>query len=242
MADPNATVRDEHLDAAAWALGVLDPDDAARFEIHLESCAECQREVAGFGPAAGLLKTVVPVVDPVLDDEPPAGLAERTLAGVERAARKAQRRRRNMPLLTAAAAIVIAAAGIGTAVSMPSRSSTALSYTIPLRAVSGVGYGSGQAVAHQTGDGWSIQLTVQDLPALPADSFYECWYAAPGSGPGHPDLITAGTFTVGAGGDATVQMWSAADPRQYPTMEITAERSGDAAQHGAIILSGVAHQ
>jgi hypothetical protein len=33
-------------------------------------------------------------------------------------------------------------------------------------------------------------------------------------------------------------MWSAADPGQFPTMEITAETSGDASQHGKVILSG----
>ncbi len=63
---------------------------------------------------------------------------------------------------------------------------------------------------------------------LGPDRFYECWYAGPGSRPGHPDLITAGTFTVGPSGSATVQMWSAADPRTFPTMQITAERAGDA--------------
>jgi hypothetical protein len=33
-------------------------------------------------------------------------------------------------------------------------------------------------------------------------------------------------------------MWSAADPRSFPTMQITAEQPGDAGQHGQVILSG----
>jgi hypothetical protein len=37
-----------------------------------------------------------------------------------------------------------------------------------------------------------------------------------------------------------VSMWTAADPRQFRTMEITAESPGDASQHGRVILSGVA--
>lgn len=91
-------------------------------------------------------------------------------------------------------------------------------------------------------DGWSIALTVHGMPKLRSGQFYECWYAGPDNRPGHPDLITAGTFTVGSSGSATVQMWSAADPRTFPTMQITAERPGDAAQHGQVILSGVGRQ
>ena len=63
----------------------------------------------------------------------------------------------------------------------------------------------------------------------------------PGSRPGHPDLITAGTFTTGSSGIATVQMWSAADPRAFPTMQITAQTAGDGSQHGQVILSGTAN-
>jgi hypothetical protein len=35
-------------------------------------------------------------------------------------------------------------------------------------------------------------------------------------------------------------MWSAADPGQFPLMEITAEAAGDGGQHGAVVLAGVA--
>lgn len=237
MDDSEGTVRAEHPDAAGWALGVLDPGDAAVFETHLESCEECQREVAGFGPAARLLKAALPAIDLMPDDEPPPGLAERTLAGVARAARRAQWRRRYTPLLSAAAAVVIVAV-IAVVLSLPSGSSPALAFSVPLHASSGAA--SGDAVAHQTSDGWSIQLTVQHLPPLPAGSFYECWYTGPGNAPGHPVMITAGTFTVGADGSASVQMWSAADPRIFATMEITTEQPGDAAPHGTVILSGTA--
>ena len=62
--------------------------------------------------------------------------------------------------------------------------------------------------------GWSIQLTVSHLPDLGPGRFYECWYADSDSRPGHPDLITAGTFTTGRSGTATVQMWCTAEPPQ----------------------------
>ena len=244
MAEPEVIMGAEHPDAAGWVLGVLDPDDAVVFEAHLESCEECQREVAGLGPAARLLKGALPAIDLMTDDEPPAGLAARTLTGVEQAARRAVRRRPRVPLLTAAAAVaaaaVVIAAVIAVSLTLTSGSSPALAFSIPLHASSGAA--SGEAVAHQNSDGWSIQLTVRHLPPLPAGSFYECWYAGPGNAPGHPRLITAGTFTVGTDGTATVQMWSAADPRAFATMQITAEQPGDAAQHGTIILSGTARK
>ncbi|WP_345655868.1 zf-HC2 domain-containing protein, partial [Streptomyces tremellae] len=38
-----------HRDAASYALGVLDPGDAYRFEDHLMECPHCSFEVTGFG-------------------------------------------------------------------------------------------------------------------------------------------------------------------------------------------------
>jgi len=66
-----------HPDAAGWALGALDPDDAAAFETHLHDCAECQATVAGFEEMARALKSAAPAV------EPPPDLESRTLAAVQ---------------------------------------------------------------------------------------------------------------------------------------------------------------
>jgi len=64
--------------------------------------------------------------------------------------------------------------------------------------------------------------------------------AGPGNRPGRPELITAGTFTVGPSGTGSFTMWSAANPQVFKTMQITAERPGDAGQHGQVILTGTA--
>jgi hypothetical protein len=53
-------------------------------------------------------------------------------------------------------------------------------------------------------------------------------------------LTASGTFAAGNSGSATVTMTSAADPRHFRTMEITAESPGDGALHGAILLTGQA--
>jgi len=110
---------------------------------------------------------------------------------------------------------------------------------IPLRPVPGTAAG-GQASAQRRPGGWSIQLSVHGLKPLAQGAFYECWFAGAGNKPGHPVLISAGTFSTGRSGSASVSMWSAADPRQLRTMEITAQSPALATQLGPVILSGAA--
>ena len=110
---------------------------------------------------------------------------------------------------------------------------------IPLRSPTG-GPAAGVALARHRPGGWSIELTVKDLPALAPGQFYECWHAGPGDRPGHRELITAGTFTVGRDGGGSFTMWSAANPHQFRTMQITAESPSGGGQHGQAILTGQA--
>lgn len=51
-------MRDEHLDVAAYALGVLDERDAARFEEHLVDCPTCALELESFLPVVDVLADV----------------------------------------------------------------------------------------------------------------------------------------------------------------------------------------
>ena len=243
MADLDAFAEAGHQDAAGWALGALDAEDGRRFAAHLHSCQRCQQAVADFRPTAVLLKTPLPAVELTAGAEPPADLQARTLASVRRAAGKGARRRLNarLPFAAAAAAAAVIIATVTGIALTTARPAPALAFDIPLHASHG-GPASGEAVARQTSGGWSIQLTVHDLKPLGSGRFYECWYAGSGNQPGRPDLITAGTFTVGPSGTATVQMWSAADPRTFPTMQITAEQAGNAGQHGQVILTGTARK
>ena len=244
MADSDTFAEAGHPDAAGWMLGVLDSEESGRFQTHLKSCPECQQAVAEFGSAAQLLKTALPGIQLADGPEPSPDLQARTLAQVQQAASKTARKAawlRWSPRRTlSAAAAVIATAAAAIALLLAS-SAPALAFTIPLHPQHG-GTESGQAVAHHTDNGWSITLTVHGMPKLTSGQFYECWYAGPGNRPGHPDLITAGTFFVSSDGSATVQMWSAANPRTFPVMQITTEQPGDAGQHGQILLSGTAQK
>jgi anti-sigma factor RsiW len=272
---PDANRELGHPDAAGWALGALDPEDAAAFQVHLRDCAECQSAVAEFESMARALKSPAPAV------EPPPDLEAKVVASVQQAvltarqagkapaivrlrratlaAKRGQRTPEpaptrmsrwwhwhwNFPVFSLAAALGAAAAAVlAVVVVQPGHTAApAVAGTvIPLQAqVASAGSGpapSGQAIAQHSASGWQIQLTVKHLPALSAGQFYECWYAGPGNSPGHPDLITAGTFTVGRLGAASVTMWSAADPHQFRTMQITVQRPDDPGQPGPVILRG----
>ena len=262
----------DYPETAGWALGTLDPADRDEFGEHLRSCEYCQNQVAGFTPAAKSLALAAPAA------EPPADLELKVLAAVQYAALAAApgraaataparawrepgaapRARRwwhvhwSSPMYAAlAAAAATAAVFVGT---MLAHSTPAVTATVTLRAQSGFA-GSGTATASRASGGFDISLTVRGLPVSRNGQFYECWYAGPGNRPGHPELITAGTFTVGGGtvgggtvGGGTVlggtaqtfHMWSAADPAYFKVMQVTLEQPGDAAQHGQVILSGVA--
>lgn len=100
---------------------------------------------------------------------------------------------------------------------------------------------SGVATARPDASGsWDITLSVQHLTNLGNVRFYECWYVGPGQ-PAHRQVVSAGTFTVGDNGSGTFSMTSAADPHQFPTMEIIAESPGnDGAPHGTVVLTGQA--
>jgi hypothetical protein len=143
-----------------------------------------------------------------------------------------------LPVATALAAAAVTAAAF-VAVQTLAFAAPAVAATFSLRAAPGQSQAaSGAATVRHYDGGWEIQLTVDHLPALPSGQFYECWYAGPGNRPGHPDLITAGTFVVNHSGNGTFTMWSAANPAKFPTMQITAEQPGDAGRPGTLLLTG----
>jgi len=66
---------DIHLLTGAYAVGALDELERARFEAHLDVCADCRLEVAGLGEAAVLLADTTAIM-------PSPGLRARVLAEV----------------------------------------------------------------------------------------------------------------------------------------------------------------
>jgi Anti-sigma-K factor rskA len=226
-----------HPEAAGWVLGTLDPVDAEWFAGHLPSCPDCRAAVAEFGPAARLLATAAPA------DLAPPGLQARTLARVARAATEARRNHRwrgwSTRMLALAAAVIVAAGlSIGLLVS---GGTPAASYAVALHSGAGLS-ASASGTIRQADSGWSVQLTAVHLPEPGSGQFYQCWWVGPGNGPGHPRLVSAGTFTVGPSGTATVQLWTAANPDDFSTIEITLDSAARPSQPGQVVLSGTVNE
>jgi anti-sigma factor RsiW len=141
-----------------------------------------------------------------------------------------------------AAAVAVAAAIIAAAVVVPLRGSPAqTTVVIALRVTAagqakGFGAATGQAVARQDASGsWDITLTVQHLKHFDDKPWYECWYVSQDG----RQAASAGTFLVPASGSRTFSMTSAADPRDFRTMEITLQSpSKDGALGSLVILQG----
>jgi hypothetical protein len=144
-----------------------------------------------------------------------------------------------------AAAVAAAAAVITGAIAIPLSllGSGGPTVAIPLAATTaakllGDGAATGRATAHQAGPSWTFQMTVHGLKVLPGNDVYQCWWVGPGSTKTHPQLVSGGTFVVDNSGSTTVTMTTGIDPRQFRTMEVTAESPGTGALQGVVLLSG----
>jgi Putative zinc-finger len=243
----------EHPEVAGWALGALDPDDLAAFEEHLQSCEQCPAEAAEFASVAKSLPLAAPAA------EPPADLDLKVVAAVQyaamaestarlpapavpttapqaeakpSAAAKAHRwwhLHRINPLLAAlAAAAVTAAAFLGATLF---ESAPALAATFTLRPPPGQ-VGSATAVARIVTGGYQIKIDLKHLAKLGPGQFYECVYAGQNG-----ELVSGGTFSTSNG---TVNMQSAANPKEFRIIQIRREQPGIDVQRAPVILTGVA--
>jgi Anti-sigma-K factor rskA/Putative zinc-finger len=222
----------EHVDVAGYVLGALEPADQEAFEQHLRACGRCRAEAEELGAIPGLLRQAAPPVDPPL----PADLKERTVAAVDRAATQGRRRQwLRLAAVAAAAAVVLFFAGFTLSQVGPLADRDRV-IQFSLAAPDG-GPARGTAEVRQVGDGLAITMEVSGLAPNPPGSVYECWYVGPGDTLQRPNRVSAGTFTVGADGRASLRMHSAADLQRYPAMGVTLERDrGNPARTGDKVL------
>jgi len=93
---------------AAFALHALDRDEAQAVSAHVQSCAECQRELGSLQRVTGQLGSAVRQVSP------PPGLREAVLAGIQIRQDVIQVRRGwTVGLAVAAALVLLTLAGLG---------------------------------------------------------------------------------------------------------------------------------
>ena len=106
------------IDLGAYILGGLEPDEVARLEEHLGSCAACRSELDELRPTAALLGQLRTGGIPVAV---PTGLDERVAAALETERTRALRTRwlRSAGLAAAAGAAAAAVLVVGLAVTGP---------------------------------------------------------------------------------------------------------------------------
>ncbi len=192
-------------DAAAYALGALEPGEAAAFERHLETCAGCREELRAFEQAVQALPGAVPQYEAppalrrkVLGDFRSAQRAAHAGGGRER--ERATRRRRparapraalpRRALVTGAlAALALAAVLIA---ALPGSGTT--TRTIAARVVGTPG------TAELRLSGSHAELVVAHLPAPAAGHVYEMWLLR-----GHRTAPST-LFSVGPHGRAAIEV------------------------------------
>lgn len=257
-----------HPESFDFVFGNLRPDKQAEFDRHLPGCRYCQSVVDEYSEIGGVIKLVPPHIEPRADLEERtvaamvaarAGEEATTGAGAEAetqpppapadpnvrpiATRRPVWRRYRWRL---AAAVAAAAAIIVAAIVVPLRLSggqAQATVVIPLHATAaarafGIGAAAGQVTARQAGESWTFDLDVHGLKPLPGNEVYVCWWTTPGSTTLQPELVTGGSFIVGDSGSATLTMTTGVDPRQFSTMEITAEQPGNGTLRGSVLLTG----
>jgi anti-sigma-K factor RskA len=228
-----------HVEVAAYLLGKLEPEEAERFEAHLDGCADCRRHLEELGGLPALLAQAAPAT-PV-----PEGLRAQTLTAVrERAAeagvaeapvplRRAWWRRRWV-LVAVAAALVVALAVPGALLVFGGGGGDVTRLT--LVAAEG-GQGRGQVTITRTPAGRSFDVRIQDLAPPAAGSLYELWAVNPQDTLERPQRVSLGTFTVGPGGSAHLTAFTAAPAGQFPVVGVTLEPvDGDPARTGPRVL------
>jgi anti-sigma-K factor RskA len=106
-------------DAAAYALGALEPDERAAFETHLVSCGECATEVRQLRLAVGALPHAVPQVSPppslrarILDQAVRGAAAADSAGSDAKRSAPAVHDRRGLPAWLQIAAVLVIGAGV----------------------------------------------------------------------------------------------------------------------------------
>ena len=91
---------------------------------------------------------------------------------------------------------------------------------------------SATAKLHATPSGLAVELDVSGLPPSPRGYYYQAWMKGPRG------LVTIGTFHMRGGPAGTVELWSAVTLADYPVITVTREpEDGNPASSGQVVLT-----
>jgi anti-sigma-K factor RskA len=188
VSGPNGHARAE--DAAAYALGALEPADADEFRRHLTECAACREEVAAYEQITGALPPAGGA------HEVPKALRRRVMREVRATPKTASVRR--APAVRAPTRFPLAWGG-GVAAALAA-------VIVAIVLVSGGGSSGTRVIQASVGSaqlqiaGGRGDLVVHRLPPLPAGRIYEMWVQRGTAAP----TPTGTLFSTRANGSANV--------------------------------------
>jgi anti-sigma-K factor RskA len=194
-------------DAAAYVLGALEPDESARFQVHMEDCVVCRDEVSAFQQVAEALPLAAP------QHAVPRALRRRVLRQVHQEARGAQAPapRRTFTIFRPAWAGALAggiAVVVAVVIAVGAGGSGTHTYAASV----------GQARL-RVSDGHA-ELIVDHLPQPASNHIYEVWLERDGGEP----QPTKALFSVTQSGAADIGV--PGDVHGVSTVMVTEEPSG----------------
>jgi anti-sigma-K factor RskA len=225
-------------DLAAYALGSLAPDEAARVERHLAACAECRALLREYEAVLRLLPVGLTPAEPspgaraALLARIRAEVAQRN--GESLRSRQRWRRVRKPALLVAAAGVILGVvlAGVLLAGVLLDRSSSddaagivadmradPDTRVIPMHGSENAPSATGQLIVHPGQE--QAGLVVHGLARLPDDRSYQLWYVRPDQ-----SRVSGGVFNTDRHGEATILVSSPADFSSSWRCGVTEEPAG----------------
>jgi len=215
----------EHLrpSVGAYALGALEPDEAAEVRRHIEHCAECAVEYDQLAALPGLLETASGAEEAVAKPLSPA-FEERLLDAFARdhAAGPLRRRRRRRPArhvprprwLAAGAAGAVAAAALAFGIVVGGgEDQPSATYDVTFKNVGAPQAAGARADIESGAEGTTVHLWVRGLPQ-DEKAVYEVLCDA------ETWTATAGTFRTDAEGKAYVVLTTALRRGEYNAIRI----------------------
>jgi anti-sigma-K factor RskA len=213
-----------HSNLGAFALGGLEPEEAAEIERHLASCPSCRNELRELEKINQALEAAPPLTDP------PDYLKEDILSRMREEMKLSSSneqlpsfrgsRFKNLRFLlpgVAAAALVVTVA-LGIFLSVQTESQVAVVQLIPTEEREEYW---GVAELHpQPSGNQRVELKLNNLEKPTPGSFYELWFV---SGEKH---ISAGSFTSVGSGETDVLLTAPPEAQDYRNLLIT-EQSAD---------------
>jgi anti-sigma-K factor RskA len=214
---------DQHLQAAAYLLGALEPDEANRYREHLHDCPDCQEQLQRLQPAASQLADFAlpirfpqPLIGGIMAKvRADAELLAAAGPDADRVARSRWSRPRRLTVAAVTGAIVAAAAAIAitlsSAPSKPKITPALITANLP----------GAHAQLRQTDA--QAELEVTGIPQPPPGKVYEVWLAKPHGMPQRTDAL----FSPTGEGDANVDV--PGDLHDIERVMVTAEPVGGSA-------------